>query len=639
MLNSITIEESYLKCIEMVKKAYWPYNDEDNAALSEILLLEERNIESKLHPINIQDESTDEILMVIKNKLTEYIQNKCKKGCYQIFDSHPPLYKPVPFMDMFHIYISKRKWEQPYYKPSENIENILNLAPQKSIDIASVKNFSLNYGNYCHFINVVASLSHLIHFFSDDNNSSWFNDHFAKIKNAWKHIKYNKIADVRKFRLMLAGFYHDIGKTVVDHRHAMEGYMILSSYQSGALMDFTVLSNQYKSQELNDTYHLDREDLLFIADLVYYHDVFGTLSTGENGYVRLINMIERIERYCRKEDKISEVEDVEVFVNDNRLDNLKKIGKQIIFDLWLLNLADLMVSVNDKYVEQKQWTIKKLGFNQQFIKDIIDPPKNSKELSAIKKGNDLLHDLMITFNLFDIYVNDQYQLELKPFKSSVLKFAYYHNVARIRRLVKNSLFPIVYESQQNYNKDKDGVGISNDISDFFITILDISKYAIDKTIDTAIRSSSDYADFFNRLSWVGILDYSLGFFRKLAKVAFNTIKNQIISLADNPNDFATLSKLIHTGWINENKETFNNEINHWCEANARYFVDNYIHIIIQTINHLLFRDSFSENIINFEFEDAEKRLTPDKINRILFFEGPARSTKSMTLILETVFIY
>ena len=183
------------------------------------------------------------------------------------------------------------------------------------------------------------------------------------------------------------------------------------------------------------------------------------------------------------------------------------------------------------------------------------------------------------------------------------------------------------------------MGISNDISDFFITILDISKYAIDKTIDTAIRSSSDYADFFNRLSWVGILDYSLGFFRKLAKVAFNTIKNQIISLADNPNDFATLSKLIHTGWINENKETFNNEINHWCEANARYFVDNYIHIIIQTINHLLFRDSFSENIINFEFEDAEKILTPDKINRILFFEGPARSTKSMTLILETVFIY
>lgn len=626
----------------MVKKAYWPYNNKDRVELSKIFSDEEKNGESILYIDEIYAKSADEILLATSNVLTKFMQQKCKEeykeGCYQIVSNESYKYMPFPFLDMFHIYFSKRKWAAPYFRPSKNIDNILNLAPQKKINVTLPKNYSLNYGNYCHFINVVAALSHLVYFFSNDNNSTWFNRQFNEIENAWAPIKYNKNADLRKFRLMLAGFYHDIGKTIVDHRHAMEGYMILSSYQSGALMDFTLLSKQYKHDGLNDTYNLDREDLLFIADLVYYHDVFGTLSTGENGYVRLINMIERIERYCRKEDKVlkaEHVEDVEVFSNDVRLNNLKEAGKQNIFDLWLLNLADLMVSINDKYSEQKKWTKNNLGSNDQYIKDFIDPPKHSKELSAIKKGNDLLHDLTITFNLFDIYVNDQYQLELKPFKPAVLKFAYYHNVARIRRLVKNSLFPIVHKSYNDYNNSNP----ANDISSFYNSILDITKYAIDKTVDTAIRSSSDYADFLNRLSWVGILDYSLGFFRKLAQVAFDTIINRINSLACNLDKSGANSKTIHTGWINENIGTFNGDINCWCEANGRYFIDNYIHIIIQTINHLLFRDPFIENIINFEFEDAEKRLTPDKISRILFFEGPARSSKSMTLILETVFIY
>ena len=77
----------------------------------------------------------------------------------------------------------------------------------------------------------------------------------------------------------------------------------------------------------------------------------------------------------------------------------------------------------------------------------------------------------------------------------------------------------------------------------------------------------------------------------------------------------------------------------WCQINARYFIENYISIVIQIINYLLFRDSFYEHIINFEFADAQNRITEAKIARLLYFEGSSRATRSIMLILDTVFIY
>ncbi len=621
MLNHITNHEYFSECIKKVKYAYWPYDKDYNQEqylrysivkpedLKDLFTKEEKDSESALYQNNTNTIKIENIHNTVNKIKLDYIIKTCESKCYQTADGQEE-YIVIPFLDKFHTLFSKRKWDEPYFKPSNTTKELLRLAPPKTRITDKPKNYSANYGNYCHFINVVAALSHFIYFFSEEKNKKWVNEYF---ENSWDIIHYVTGTSVRKFKLMLAGFYHDIGKTVVDHRHGMEGYMILSSYQSNALRSFTLLSDYYYNDNTRIKYNLDREDLLFIADLVYYHDLYGTLSTGENGYVRLINMIERVERYCRKEIKS---------INDKeKTEELSKTGKQHIFDLWLLNVADLMVSRERKWDEQKEWTMSDLGDQTNEIQKFF----NSGHNNSIAQGSDLLHDLKISFNFFDIYINDQYQNPQLPFKQAVLKCSYYHNVARIRKIVKSSLFGKTEELKKTFNQN-------NDLSPFYQEILEISKYALDKTIDTAIRSGSDYAEFSKRFSWVGQLDYSLKYFQKLANYAIESISKQLDGLINN-------TQTSHSGWISESIELLKNDRTEWCKINARYFIDNYIQIIVQTIDHLLFRDTFYEHILNFEFEDAGNRLTDDKIKRILFFEGPARSTKSMMLILETIFIY
>jgi len=450
MLYHITDPELYLSCIEKVKYAFWPYeNDELKKSFKNSFIESENDFASVLCQEHTGIKVVDDIQKRVNDILSKIITKSCNDGFYSVIGQNDKV--SIPFLDKYHTLFLKRKWEQPYCKPSESIDNLLCLASRPFKINEQPNNYSLNSGNYFHFVNVVAILSHLIYFFSDnkhnkdDQDDEWFDKYINE--GAWSIIKYDTHKSIRKFKLMLAGFFHDIGKTVVDHRHAMEGYMILSSYQSKALLEFILLSGNYKDDS-NET--LDREDLLFIADLIYYHDLYGTLSTGENGYMRLINLIERVERYSRREGNIK-------FADKNKKEILSEIGKQNLFDLWLLNVADIIASVGDKWNEQHDWTKKKPGdlSRLNYIREFFNRKKTDDSViygNNISQGNDLLHDLKITFDLFGIYLEDQFANSTPPFKPSVLKCSYYHNVARIRRLVKNSLFPKVtalYESNSN----------------------------------------------------------------------------------------------------------------------------------------------------------------------------------------------
>ncbi len=112
-----------------------------------------------------------------------------------------------------------------------------------------------NMGNLNHFLNVVSMMAHLINYFEIEQGK-------------------------RSLTLMLAAYYHDIGKTVINHRHAMEGGFIFKNIKASGLIK---LERLYASHGVTFTH----EDLLYISALIERHDLFGTLSNGENSYYPL----------------------------------------------------------------------------------------------------------------------------------------------------------------------------------------------------------------------------------------------------------------------------------------------------------------------------------------------------------------
>ncbi len=461
-------------------------------------------------------------------------------------------------------------------------------------------------------------------------------------------ICFNEIPSRRTLKLMLAGFFHDIGKSVVDHRHAMEGSIILSSYKSKDLYQFSKLSEKLapksKKPKNGEDPFLDRDDLLFIADLIDCHDLFGTLSTGENGYMRFVNLIERIERYVRRRKRKQDSE----HISEEDIKEIKKGGKEFLFDVWLLNVADIMVSRKDKYTTQV-WQKYPPGSDQS--KENIENFFNSSDnVANIQQGRDLLHDLKIAFIIFNTHIEEIFDTYTKSkkreyFKSSISikkaanKCSYDHIIGRIRRIVKASLFTEI-EGQKKRIEDeieetKENLKASKEhLEDFFDKLKSTKIYQLDGIIETSIKCSTNYSEFLNSLSWIGQLDYSLGFFKKIAEHSLYKVGKQIFDIEHKES----------TGWINDNYENISvylkeGDCKDLNEINSKYFLDNYVSLIVKILSYLLCKKEPIDEMINIEFEDAAKRLTEDKIDEISVFEGPARASKSTMSILNRVFLY
>jgi hypothetical protein len=358
-------------------------------------------------------------------KIAELVKHVCQVNPD---DSEEPTL-PLPFLEHFHQLFLRRQWTIPYKDPgaSDSSHHLVRLKPDKKSEAyySTEYNYSKNCGDYNHFVNVVAALARLIIYFSRRKttkkivNKILEQSEFPKENEKTEFYQelqdvliYNKTLDFRTFKLMLAGFYHDIGKSIEYARHAMEGAIILAShttYSRSKLNDISQLLYQEK---------FERNDLLFIADLVLYHDQYGTLSTGEDGYLQLVDIIDRIFGYTLK--------------YSDKLKARRQYSAKYIFDLWLLNVADIMVSLENKFEIQEEWNKHEDAIKK--IEQFFDFEGKSND-----KANNLIHDFQITLHLLDEYCSHVHVDDLGEIKSEAHKISRTHATERLQRLITNTL--------------------------------------------------------------------------------------------------------------------------------------------------------------------------------------------------------
>jgi hypothetical protein len=143
-----------------------------------------------------------------------------------------------------------------------------------------------------------------------------------------------------------------------------------------------------------------------------------------------------------------------------------------------------------------------------------------------------------------------------------------------------------------------------------------------------IESLSDVAEFSRRFALIGQMDYSLGFFIKIAQRAAIHVEKEL-GKKDEPK----------TGWVHVTRSHGIGDTKFLKQINLAFFADNFASTVIQIIDYLLFREKEVDQLRNFEFVEANKRLTDEKIDKILTLEGPYRSQKTIEQVLKTIFIY
>ncbi len=101
-----------------------------------------------------------------------------------------------------------------------------------------------------------------------------------------KEIGESLFAPNIKSLLNLSALYHDIGKVISKPRHAQQGYYFLKIDSEFLYPDDLKELKSYL-RELDPDKESVEESLNFIMQIVRYHDVIGTLTTGESSYFLL----------------------------------------------------------------------------------------------------------------------------------------------------------------------------------------------------------------------------------------------------------------------------------------------------------------------------------------------------------------
>jgi len=530
----------------------------------------------------------------------------------------------MPFMDNYHRYFLQRYMSnQPIVNPRKQIGEIIRLSRSDK------GNFSKNFGNFNHFNNVVLVTAQLINYFNHENRIREILDFYTNNEIPEKdefiiNVAYSDKPDMRTFRLLISAFYHDLGKTVVNHRHGMEGSIIIGSQSTVAQFQLDTIVKEYR-----EDYQFEREDLLFLSDMLLYHDIFGTLATGEAGYTRLVEAIRNFKTYSLKELP--------------SLSKMKVSCQRNIFDLWVLNLADIIASLGveeksagktvwkEKLEEQTVWTNNELS--QKHIYSFLNrenpnktqedktagpyPSGSEKRLSSIdsKKSSILVHDLRIAINLLDSYTEQTHTDDTSNLMKLANERSRHHVVERIARLVSSCLCYSV--DQQLSISSKEAIR----------QIWNIPFEYYSASVFNGINAVGDFQDFCSRAASVGSLDYALGFFSAIAKRALERVNEELEGSEP------------ETGWIRSRASLEISTPEFESRANAQLIVDNYTNVVVKILHHLLFKNSVNSDLTNFEFKDASDRLTENKIERILGLEGPYRSSQSIQLIMQTIFMY
>jgi hypothetical protein len=550
-----------------------------------------------------------------------------------------------------------------------------------------------NLGHKCHFQNVVAATARLIDYFSSPENiKATFTKQNTKslslyltnlpeglkpkyiqsgfVDNTYlEFFRFNK-PNLRTFRLMLASYYHDIGKTAVNRRHATEGYVILSNDSTINFHHFDKIYRTYKA--INWRFALD--DIHLISMFVNFHDIFGTFSTGETGYIRACDMIDRIKRYSMVMSDIT---------------TQLRWSYQHLFDLWVLNVADIIVSMENKGKDQPEWKRR----NRAFAK--IKAFFNTAPSSGIKmpsKGQILIHDLILCCSLLQFQNQHHHAADIQKLIEKSAYYAKRHVVERIRRLIletigttadeqlgldecepgdapcrfstpkghingqicseytKNDIIAacsiqrsaylqtLLSEQKNKYLADRSRVQQKKDYDAYHKTreVLKFIQNAMTEAdmnhaIIRSIYTRQALHDFYNDMSWIGHMDYSLGFFKKILKRAIFKVNMEI-------NKYSCQK---HTGWIRNTMDDIQAHKKKKVKIQATFFLCNYTIIVVQILSYLLSRDSPLNRMKNIEFADAEQRLKENinLIDKIIGLEGPYRAARSQQLALEIVTMF
>lgn len=566
MLYRIIEPDYFGRCMEEVKRAFWP---------------EERFLAQRGQlPTGLVGVMEDQILERTGAALRGIVKTVADEPFYAAFDQAGAVRDmALPFLDRYYELFLRRKWEQPYPDPQAAADDLFRLSPDPKGG-----NYSRNNGNYNHFVNVVAALARLVMFFQDPENVRKL---FENRLPQWSALAYDQSPDLRTFKLMLAGFYHDIGKAIVDPRHAMEGAILLAHHTTSARYSLHQIAQGYSPR-----YQFERDDLFYVADLVLFHDHYGTLSTGEDGYLPLVNLIDRIKRYSLDH-------------NANKADQLEW-SRCYVFDLWLLNAADIMVSLAYKFELQDKWW--------------SDPHKAEEKILSFlrtEKAGNLVHDLKITFQLLEVLCQKKHADDLVPLQSTAHEISKRHGVERLHRLVTESLIvPLKKYSTDQYPKLQ---AIAKQLET-------LSEQHWTTAIVRAIQAVADVGEFTHRFAWIGRMDYALGFFQRIADEALKRVEQE-------------LQGQDRTGWIRYSGASGTIDPDYLSKTQALFFADNYVMCLLQILDYLLFRESSLDRLRNIEFSDACNRLTPEKLAQLLSTEGPFRSRRAAQAILQTIYLY
>jgi hypothetical protein len=593
-------DEVFAKCLMEIRKSLY---DEEGYKISEI---ENRKLPTwgthEIPPEEAQIKS-------INNALKELRKIVCVKK-YKIINKGQKL--PFPFIEKYHAFFHQRRWNRPIRDPAveENAAELFRLHELEN-NSRRFQNYSKNSGNYNHFLNVIAAISRLINYLQTKENVLQLIGPASKDMEGYaENVKFDhKDKGLRIFILMLAAFFHDIGKTVVNHRHGMEGSIIISEQTSQSWYQINRIAEAHEIKE-----PFERNDLMFISDLINIHDQFGTLSTGEAGYLQLIDIIEKLKRYSLKyPDK-----------KEQRI-----WSERYLFDLWLLNLADIMVSIKDKWKWQEEW--EKADTSVKEIQSFITIYNNKRLL--------LVHDLHFAVRLLE-EINKHRHTDIFSNLSIITQdYSDRHTVERIRRLIYSCIeLSIIKDASQLNNLEN--------ILPYLTREQSLSEFEITGAIVRSIDATRNLRDFCNRFSWIGQMDYSLGFFESICSRALRRVNEELDTTYEGKSEWSSENKqkyCFRTKWIRDKfSSDFGGDKDDKDYLNilqSKLFVENFVTTVINILDHLLFRQDDINRIKNIEFNETRERLTPEKIDAIISLDGPFHAKRSVQMILKTVFIY
>lgn len=614
-------------CIAAVKKLFW----------------QDEVIEDQLKslPHDLSKKSEKERLEIIDKTLDEISQKAGSGEAYQVYNPNtntPEISLVFPFLERYHRYFLRREWREPYSNPYKKIEEFKHLAPPgvERKNTTTGRNYSANIDDFHHFTNVVSALARLIRYFSDAWKVRELFEHFASpimaadsAERLSKPLPYTPTASMRKFKLMLGGFFHDIGKTVARPRHGMEGSIILAFHTSQSRYLLNEIVKRYIQLELfEDNSEFIREDLFYISNLVLFHDQYGTIQTGEDNYLRLSDMITELVRYTR-------------WQKDMDFDHVER-SKRCLFDLWLLNVADIMVSMKDKKLFQIQWLEQKDA--EKSIREFFSREDGAPAYTSA--GTYLIQDLILSMEAIESYFHDNGFSDACLLEKQLHNFSRRNSLERIRRLIVaaiinnipngadellNKIENLFKDDLTKMHQEKVKPNI-NGLQNFLMQLKALSDEDWDTSIIRAIQSVADVEEFCTRLAWIGKMDYALGFFGNLGAAALKKVGCEILD-----------NRVLPTGWLRKHsvkdKMTLESEPAFFYKIQAQFYADNYAAIVIQILSYLLLREESINRLRNIEFSDAVSRLTEDKYDKLLALEGPFRSRRATQLILQTIYVY